>query len=174
MNMKMIFTTAALAIFLLLAGIDAHALKEPAPSSAPPAPPAEQDELALFRASIRMEKREFVADAMDLDEVQARKFWSIYHQYEADLMKLNEARYALINDYAVNFDSISETKADELVRAALEFRKSRTALLENYYGKLAKALSKKIGARFLQVESVLQGAEDVEIGASLPLMPKSR
>ncbi|QXP83681.1 hypothetical protein ABZN20_04940 [Methylococcus sp. ANG] len=166
--------SVVLAFSLVYPGIDAHAAKEPAPSIAPAARPAEQDELALFRASIRMEKREFVADAMDLDEAQGKKFWSIYHQYEADLMKLNEARYALINDYAANFDTISEAKADELVRAALNFRKSRTALLEKYYGKLAKALSKKIGARFLQVENVLQGAEDVEIGASLPLMPKSR
>ncbi|MDF9392001.1 hypothetical protein ELQ36_05765 [Methylococcus capsulatus] len=164
------FPAAAMAVSLLLAGIDVHAVKQPLPVMKP----VEQDELALFRATIRMEKREFLADAMDLDEVHSKKFWSIYHQYEADLMKLNDARYALINDYAANFDTISETKADELVRAALEFRKSRTALLEKYYGKLAKALSKKIGARFLQVENVLQGAEDVEIGASLPLMPKSQ
>lgn len=168
------FGSAAMALALLFTGIDTYAAKEPAPSPAPAAQLAEQDELALFRASIRMEKREFVADAMDLDEAQGKKFWSIYHQYEADLMKLNDSRYALINDYAANFETISEAKADELVRAALDFRKSRTALLDKYYRKLAKALSKKIGARFLQVENVLQGAEDVEVGASLPLMPKSR
>ncbi|MEW6039790.1 MAG: hypothetical protein AB1648_16330 [Pseudomonadota bacterium] len=172
--MNKTFPSVVMAFSLVLPGINAHAAKEAASSPAPVARPAEQDELALFRASIRMEKREFIADAMDLDEAQGKKFWSIYHQYEADLMKLNDIRYALINDYAASFDTISEAKADELVKAALDFRKSRTALLEKYYGKLAKSLSKKIGARFLQVENVLQGAEDVEIGASLPLMPKSR
>ncbi|QJD30290.1 hypothetical protein [Methylococcus geothermalis] len=172
--MNKTFLSGVLAVSAILPGAEVHAAKAAAPPTAPAARPAEQDELALFRASIRMEKRQFVADAMDLDEAQGKQFWSIYHQYEADLMKLNETRYTLISDYAANFDTISEAKADALVRAALAFRKSRTALLEKYYGKLAKALSKRIGARFLQIENVLQGAEDVEIGASLPLMPKSQ
>lgn len=165
MNKALLSVVFAFSIVLFAVGADAAAPKA--------APAAEPDEMALFRASIRMEKREFVADAMDLDEAQSKKFWSIYHQYEADLMKLNDTRYALIKDYAANFDALSDAKADELVRAALDFRKSRTALLEKYYNKVAKNLSKKVGARFAQVEGVLHGAEDVEIGASLPLMPKS-
>jgi hypothetical protein len=40
------------------------------------------------------------------------------------------------------------------------------------YSKVAKATSKVIAARFLQVESVLQGASDVAIGSSIPLMEK--
>jgi hypothetical protein len=75
---------------------------------------------------------------------------------------------------ADTFDNMSESKADELVKRSLDFRRARTALLEKYYGKIAKATSKIVAARFLQVEGVLQGAGDVVVGSSLPLMPKER
>ena len=87
-------------------------------------------------------------------------------------MKLNDKRLALIKDYADNFQKITDSKADELVKRTFEYRKSRNELLEKYYGKIAKATSKRVGARFLQVEGVLQGAGDVAVGASIPLMPK--
>lgn len=169
------FLSIAFALSLVATSITgANAAETVAPAASPKAgTSSEQDELALFRASIRMEKREFVDDAMDLEEAQSKKFWSLYHQYEADLMKLNDSRFALIKDYAAHFDVITEEKAGDLVKAALDYRKSRTALLEKYYNRIAKALSKKVGARFLQVESILHGAEDVEIGASVPLMPKA-
>jgi len=133
-----------------------------------------QDDLALFRASTRIDRRDFVKKAMDLSEEEGKKFWSLYHQYEADLMKLNDKRLAVIKDYANAFENITESKADELVKRSLEFRKSRTALLEKYYAKMAKATSKIVGARFLQVEGVLQGAGDVVVGSSIPLMPKEQ
>ena len=79
---------------------------------------------------------------------------------------------AIIKDYAANFESITDKDADKLVKRSLSFRKQRAALLEKYYAKVAKATSKVIAARFLQVEAVLQGASDVVIGASIPLMEK--
>jgi hypothetical protein len=75
-------------------------------------------------------------------------------------------------DYANNFDHITNAKADELVKRMFEFRKQRSALLVKYYGKVSKATTKIIAARFLQVESVLQGASDVIIGSKIPLMSK--
>ncbi|MGX2042041.1 hypothetical protein ACWJKU_18230 [Methylocaldum sp. MU1018] len=136
----------------------------------------EQDNLDLdpLRASIRMERRDFIKQSMNLSEEQGKKFWSLYHQYEADLMKLNNKRLAVIEDYADSLDDMSESKIDGLVKRSLDYRKARTALLEKYYGKIAKATSKTIAARFLQVEGVLQGAGDAEIGSSLPLVPTDR
>jgi hypothetical protein len=37
---------------------------------------------------------------------------------------------------------------------------------------MAKATSKTIAARFLQVETILQATHDVKIGSALPLMPE--
>jgi hypothetical protein len=165
--------TKTLAVFVLALAV----LAPTTPSFAkeaeePKTEVSEQDQLALLRASIRIDKRNFLKDSLDLDESEAPKFWSIYHQYEAELIKLNDNRQALIKDYADHFEDVTEAKADELVKKALAYHKARLSLMEKYYGKVAKALSKRLGARFLQVENVLHGAGDVTIGTSIPLIPK--
>ncbi len=169
MTNKLVVFAFAIAALSLPALSHAEEGKVPAAASAEN---TAQDELSLFRASLRIDRRDFVKEAMDLNEEDAKKFWSLYHQYEADMMKLNDKRLALIKDYADNFKNMTESKADDLVKRSFEYRKSRNALLEKYYGKIAKATSKMVGARFLQVEGVLQGAGDVAVGASIPLMPK--
>ncbi len=166
-------TLTAVALALLTVGLPAltHA-RDTGKKAAPSFEASEREQLAMMRASIRIDKRNFIKDAMELDKEEGKKFWSIYHQYEAELMKLNDTRQDVIEDYAKNYEDISESKADELVKKSFEFRKNRTSLLEKYYGKVAKALSKRIAARFMQVENVLQAAGDVTIGTSIPIMPK--
>ena len=59
-----------------------------------------------------------------------------------------------------------------LAKRTIDFRKKRVALDADYYAAVAKATSKTIAARALQVENFLQGVGDVAIGSKLPLIPK--
>jgi hypothetical protein len=166
-------TLLALALALATASLPTLLQAEDAVKKAAPSVEAsEHEQLAMMRASIRINKRDFIKDAMEFDEKDGKIFWSIYHQYEADLIKLNDIRQDTIEEYAKNYENITEAKADEIVKKSFDYRKARTSLLEKYYGKLAKALSKKTAARFIQVENVLQAAGDVTIGTSIPIMPK--
>lgn len=133
---------------------------------------AESNEFKMFRFATRMDKLEFIKQAMHLNAEQEKKFLEQYDRYDIELAALNDERLAIIEDYAANFEKITDKDADKLVKRSLNFRKQRAALLEKYYAKVAKATSKIIAARFLQVEAVLQGASDVVIGASIPLMEK--
>jgi hypothetical protein len=144
------------------------------PPAAMPAPDvaAESNEFKMFRFATRMDKLEFIKQAMHLNAEQEKKFLEQYDRYDIELAALNDERLTIIKDYAANFESITDKDADKLVKRSLSFRKQRAALLEKYYAKVAKATSKVIAARFLQVEAVLQGASDVVIGASIPLMEK--
>ena len=172
--MKKALTAIALVLFAATLPSQALAKDPKAQQESKPLEASEHAQLALLRASIRIDKRDFIKDAMGLTPEEGKKFWSIYHQYEADLMKLNDERQDVIEDYAKNYEKISEAKADELVKKSIEYHKARTSLLEKYYGKVAKAISKRAGARFLQVENVLQGAGDVTIGTSIPFGAVSR
>lgn len=129
-------------------------------------------QLDMFRFSLRMEKLDFIKKAMKLPPEQEKKFLDQYYLYDTELKKLNDQRLATISDYAAKIDNIKGDEADKLIKRVFNFRKQRTALLEKYYGKIAKATSKTIAARFVQVESILQGTSDVKIGSSLPLMPE--
>jgi uncharacterized coiled-coil DUF342 family protein len=128
--------------------------------------------LDMFRFSLRMEKLDFIKKAMKLPPEQEEKFLGQYDRYDTELKELNDKRLAVIKDYAAKIDNIKGAEADKLVKRMFDFRKKRTALLEKYYGKIAKATSKTIAARFVQIENILQATSDVKIGSSLPLMPE--
>jgi hypothetical protein len=172
-HLAILFAFATVSLPALNNGVYAEGETAPSTTTTPAADTAEDgEELKMFRFAMRMDKLDFVKKAMQLNKEQEKKFLDQYYRYDIELKRLNDERLAIIKDYAANFEKITDKEADKLVKRSLDFRKKRTALLEKYYAKIAKATSKVIAARFLQVESVLQGAGDVTIGSSIPLMEK--
>jgi hypothetical protein len=55
----------------------------------------------------------------------------------------------------------------------LAAKKAQIELLEKYYARVSKALSKNIAAQFVQLESAWNGAFDVKLQSKLPLVPKT-
>lgn len=57
---------------------------------------------------------------LQLDENQAAAFWPLYNRYDVEQSKLGDQKLALIQDYAKDFLSMTDAKADQLARRALE------------------------------------------------------
>ena len=107
---------------------------------------------------------------MELDADDAAKFWPIYAEYDAELAKVNDLRVANIDDYAHNYNQMTEQKADELIQNALRYRKMRSELLAKYYDRVKQSLGAFTAARFVQVEDQLLLIIDLQIDSSLPLV----
>ena len=144
---------------------------EPAAASATAAAP-NGNEFQMFRFALEMDREAFVKKSMKLDAAQEKKFMDVYYIFNAKLMALNKKRLVIIADYLSNIDKLTEAEAGKLAKRTIEFRKQRIALDANYYAAVAKATTKTIAARALQVENILQGAGDVAIGSQLPLIPQ--
>jgi hypothetical protein len=134
------------------------------------------EDIKLLRKNVRSEKSKIILQALGLDADQTAKFLPIYKQYDAELAKLNDLRVANIQEYAKNYGSMTDNKADELVNQAISYYKKRIDLLANYYDKVRAQFGSGIAARFVQVESQLLNIIDLQIQANLPLIytaPKS-
>jgi Spy/CpxP family protein refolding chaperone len=169
MNMKKLFIASAL-VFGAFSGL-AYA-EAPTATAAAPAVSGEQDTLSLLRAGLRMDHREFVKASLALSDDEAKKFWTLYNQYEADMIKVNDQKWQVVKDYADNYDDVSEDKAAELVKNMFDIRQSRTDVMKTYYKKVAKALTNRLAMRFVQIESVWNAASDLKLGTEVPLIPK--
>ena len=75
-----------------------------------------QEYIELLRSNVRQQKDEIMGAVMALNVDQSAKFWPIYEEYDAELTKLNNLRVANIQDYAGNYDQMTDAKADELSR----------------------------------------------------------
>src|ERR1700749_576509 len=62
--------------------------------------PTLQEQIDLLRKDVRSQKKQIIAANLKLTDKEAEKFWPIYDRYTADLVKINDKKYALIKQYA--------------------------------------------------------------------------
>jgi DNA anti-recombination protein RmuC len=124
----------------------------------------------LLRADVNAKKTAIYTEIMQLNDDQAAKFWPIYREYDANLQKLNDQKLAGIQDYAKNYENMTDEKADELAKLALELENKRNELKKTYYEKFREQLGGIVAARFLQVENQLLMVIDLQIASSLPIV----
>ena len=129
-----------------------------------------QEYIELLRSNVRQQKDEIMGAMMGLDVDQSAKFWPIYGEYDAELTKLNNLRVANIQDYARNYDQMTDAKADELAQNAFNYRRQRSELLVKYYGRVKDSLGAVEAARFLQIEDQLLAIIDLQIASALPIV----
>lgn len=131
---------------------------------------AQADIVELLRSDIATQKKALLTYAMRMTEEESNTFWPIYNEYQKDLRKVADARIAMIKDYAANYDSMNDKMAADFSKRALRAEGDRLKLYKKYNGRMAKALSPKLAARWLQAEHAINTMIDVQIASGLPLM----
>jgi hypothetical protein len=138
--------------------------------------PSESQELntesyiQLLRTDLNAQKRQIVNETMQLDDKQARIFWPIYNNYEAELDKLGDEKLAIVQEYAANFLTMTNEKADELAQRVMALDDQKMALRRKYYDLMKKSLPAILVVRFFQVENQIQLLVDLKIASNLPII----
>jgi hypothetical protein len=126
--------------------------------------------IELLRSDVKSEKTAILTETMQLTDDQAAKFWPIYRAYDLELQALNDQKLAGIQEYAKNYGELSDEKADELAKLALELENKRNDLKKKYYEKVREQLGGVVAARFLQVENQMLMIVDLQIASLLPIV----
>jgi len=124
----------------------------------------------LLRADLRAQKVAVFTSMMSLSEKEDAAFWPIYRDHELQLARLNDERLALIESYAKEYQALPPASARRLVEQALDLEARRTKLKQQYFSKLAGAISPVAAARALQLEHQIQLLVDLQVAASLPIV----
>ena len=152
----------------------APAQRKEVKATQPPATDAQkkniQPYIELLRANVRQEKSQIMGAVMQLDASEAAKFWPIYEEYDGELTTLNDLRSENIQDYARSYTQMTDEKAEELIKRALDYQKQRSELLGKYFERVKQSLGAITAARFLQIENQLLLIIDLQIASSLPIV----
>jgi hypothetical protein len=125
-------------------------------------------ELVLFTVSAWAQDK--LADTMQLTEAEAKAFWPVYASYQKELSTLNDRMIKLINEYAHNYQTISDQVAKRLVDEYLTIEAARQKLRQTYLPRFRKVLREKQVARYYQLENKVQAAVNYELAAEIPLV----
>ncbi len=125
-----------------------------------------------LKAEIKTDRKVIIINTMQFTEQQSEVFWPIYDEYAYELEKLASQRIANIKDFAANYDSLTDKKADELINNSFNFLEDRLSLNKKYYKKFAEVLTPMVAAKYMQLEHQIQLVMDLNIAANLPLIKK--
>ena len=129
-----------------------------------------KEEVDYIQSIFGMEKKAIVADFITLDGAAKDAFWSLYDQYEVERKELGKKRLALINDYAKNYDAMTDEKIAELAKASNKQIQGDESLRYKYFNKLKKEAGAKAAAQFYQIEGYFNAAIRMSILESIPFI----
>jgi Spy/CpxP family protein refolding chaperone len=131
--------------------------------------PHSDDFIELLRKDVRSQKKQIIAENMDLSDAEAEKFWPVYDRYAAELSRIYDTKIALLNDYSENYSSMTGEQAENYIRKRAEVEQSIMELRLKYMPAFRKVLSGRETALFYQLDWRLGLAIDVEL-VQVPLI----
>jgi hypothetical protein len=150
-------------------GVKAQDQSQSSPSANSQQSGVDQD-IKLMREDIRSKKKQLIAANLKLTDDESTKFWPVYDQYTAELVQVNNEKYALIKEYADTWGTMTDAQALSLTNRALEVEKNVANLRIKYVPIFSKVIPGKKVATFYQIERRVQAMIDLQLGSQLPLV----
>jgi len=129
-----------------------------------------QNTMDSVREALKAQKRALIAVNMQLTETEDAKFWPVYDSYQTDMEKINQKIGDLILDYAKNYETLTDTKADELLKKNLSLENEILQLKTSYLPKFGAVLPAKKVARYYQLENKIQAVSRYDLAEKIPLV----
>jgi hypothetical protein len=128
------------------------------------------DYLEVARDVLNSEKKAVVAEAMTLSDSESGPFWEMYNEYNAALYKVHTKRVNIIKDFASNYESMSDAKADELWTNSMAYQAELLKLNKAYYKKFKKIVPAGKAALYFQLENKIATLINAELALEIPLV----
>ena len=128
--------------------------------------------IELTRLDLKTQKSLIISENLPMADTEAAEFWPLHRDYEAEIVKLNDRKLALIVRYADlhNAGAMTDKAATELAKGSFDLEEKRTDLKRKYFKKFSEVIPPTKAARFFQIENQINAALDLRLAASLPLI----
>ena len=175
--MKKIAVSVLVVVSVLLVchvGARAQAAQQPAAQSSPgaagqPNTVTDQD-IEMLREDIRAQRKEITAQNMVLTADEATKFWPIFDQYRKAAIKANDDRWALMKDYAANYNTMTDAQAQSYITRANAIDDQLLALRMKYVPVFEKVISAKKTALWYQIDRRIDLLLNLQFSSMVPMV----
>jgi len=166
--MKKCLAVLGMAVVWLACGGRTHA--QTASSGANDPHVISSQDVELLRKDIRSQKKQLVAANLKLTDAEATKFWPVYDRYSADLVKINDKKFAVIQSYADSWGTMSDEQAASFLRQWLDADIATTQLRQKYVPEVSQVLSGRKTATFFQLDRRISMMIDLQLASKIPIV----
>jgi hypothetical protein len=128
------------------------------------------DSIQLMRQDIRSDRKKIVAANLPLTEAEAVKFWPVYDRYVDDRAKIYDTRFALVKEYAKNYNALTDDQARSLVKGWVKSEEDMAELRLKWMPEFEKVISPKKTAMFYQIDRRLGYMLELQLASEIPLV----
>ena len=161
---------AVCAVVLASVPMFGQAAQQSAPgASAPPNTVTDKD-IEMLRADLRAQRKEITAQNMTLTADEATKFWPIFDQYRQAAIKPNDDRWALIKEYAANYDTMTDAQAQDYIKRSNATDEQLLALRMKYVPVFEKVISAKKTALWVQIDRRIDLLINLQLSSIIPMV----
>ena len=129
-----------------------------------------KEEVELYQAIFGMEKKAVVEEWITLEGTAAAGFWTLYDEYESARKMHGQKRLALLNRYALQYESLDDVQTDQLMKDMMSLGKDYDNLIQKYYKSIRKTVGSKTAAQFYQLEVYFQSVIRLEVLEQIPFI----
>src|SRR5271170_3966864 len=127
-------------------------------------------DVELLRANLRANRKNLMAQNMNLTADEATKFWPIFDQYRKEAIKPNDERWALIKDYAANYNTMTDAQAQEYIRRSTAVDQQLLALRMKYVPVFEKVVSSQKTALWYQIDRRIDILINLQLSTVIPMV----
>jgi Spy/CpxP family protein refolding chaperone len=171
--MKKSVVSVLVVVCTLLVGSVSFVGQQPAAQSAPGAAPQaniKDEDIEMLRSDLRAQRKRIMAENMTLTADEATKFWPIFDQYRKEAIKPNDERWAVIKDYAANYNTMTDAQAQDYMTRANAVDQQLLALRMKYVPIFEKVISAKKTALCYQIDRRIDLLINLQLSAQIPMI----
>jgi hypothetical protein len=128
--------------------------------------------MEIVHEKLKADKKLIVSKYMELTESEAKNFWPVYEEYQADLQKIDQRLLSLLQSYAADYrnKSLTDEKAQKLLDEWIAIENDDAKRRGSFVPKVMKALPAKKAARYLQIENEYRILLKYDLATTVPLV----
>jgi Spy/CpxP family protein refolding chaperone len=131
-------------------------------------------DIEMLRADLRSQRKQIIALNMTLTADEATKFWPIFDQYRQEAIKPNDERWALIKEYAANYNTMTDAQAQDYIKRSTAVEQQLLALRMKYVPVLEKVISPKKTALWYQIDRRIDLLINLQLSTLIPMVDTSK
>ncbi len=131
-------------------------------------------DVEMLRANLRANRKELMARNMNLTADEATKFWPVFDQYRKEAIKPNDERWALIKEYAANYNTMTDAQAQDYMKRAETVDQQLLALRLRYVPVFEKVISAKKTALWYQIDRHIDLMINLQLSSIIPMVDTTK
>ena len=110
------------------------------------------EEIEMMQEVFGDEKRTIIAENVNLEGVDADKFWKLYDQYEDQRKDIGMEKMKLLKSYTTKQGNMTPLQAQEMLAQAANLRSAEDKLIMNFTKRIEKISNPFVAVQFYQIE----------------------